>query len=196
MALRMANKPAQQGYEIRIITRTGELRTVVIQAKNIIYDNEPAILSVLNDTTDQRRSEIIQDAVYKISEATQMADDLPELYRSIHQIISGLMRTENFYIALFDQVSGMLSFPYFVDEFDDAPQTRGLKKGLTEYVLRTGIPLLATPEILRELEKQGEIELIGAPSIDWLGVPLKIREKTIGVLVVQTYSPGLRYGHG
>ena len=196
MAMRLANKQAAQGYEIRIATRKGEWRTVVIQAKKIIYDNEPAILSVLSDITDKRRSEIIQDAVYKISEATQLADNLPELYRSIHQIISGLMCTENFYIALFDQDSGMLSFPYFVDEFDDAPQTRGLKNGLTEYVLRTGIPLLATPEILSELEKAGEIELIGTPSIDWLGVPLKIREKTIGVLVAQTYSPGLRYGQG
>ncbi|TFG80680.1 MAG: hybrid sensor histidine kinase/response regulator [Chrysiogenales bacterium] len=196
MALRLANKQAAQGYEIRIATRNGEWRTVVIQAKKIIYDNEPAILSVLSDITDKRRSEIIQDAVYKISEATQLADNLPELYRSIHHIISGLMCTENFYIALFERDSGMLSFPYFVDEFDDAPQTRGLKKGLTEYVLRTGIPLLATPEILSELEKKGEIELIGAPSIDWLGVPLKIREKTIGVLVAQTYSPGLRYGPG
>ncbi|MBE0664253.1 MAG: PAS domain S-box protein, partial [Candidatus Aminicenantes bacterium] len=196
MALRLDNKQAAQGYEIRIATRNGEWRTVVIQAKKIIYDNEPAILSVLSDITDKRRSEIIQDAVYKISEATQLADNLPELYRSIHHIISGLMCTENFYIALFERDSGMLSFPYFVDEFDDAPQTRGLKKGLTEYVLRTGIPLLATPEILSELEKKGEIELIGAPSIDWLGVPLKIREKTIGVLVAQTYSPGLRYGPG
>lgn len=194
LALRQADKQAAQGYEARIATRKGEWRTVVIQAKKIVYDNDPAFLSVLSDITEKRRSEIIQAAVYKISEATQMADDLPALYRSIHQVISGLMHTENFYIALFDQDSGMLSFPYFVDDFDAAPQTRGLKKGLTEHVLRTGLPLLATPEILRELEKQGEIELIGAPSIDWLGVPLKIREKTIGVLVVQTYSPGLRYG--
>ena len=44
-------------------------------------------------------------------------------------------------------------------------------------MLRTGIPLLATPEILAELERQGEIELIGAPAIDWLGVPLKIKGK-------------------
>ncbi len=194
MVQRPANRQAAQGYETRIATRKGEWRTVVVQAKNIIYDNEPAVLSVLSDITDKRRSERIQDTVYKISEAAQMADDLPELYRSIHQIISGLMCTENFYIALFDQDSGMLSFPYFVDEFDAPPQTRGLKKGLTEYVLRTGVPLLASPEILSELEEQGEIELIGAPSIDWLGVPLKIREKTIGVLVVQTYSHGLRYG--
>jgi PAS domain S-box-containing protein len=194
MGLRLANKHAAQGYEVRTATRNGEFRTVVIQAKSIVYDNEPAILAVLSDITDKRRSEKIRDVVYKISEAAQMADDLPELYRSIHQVISGLMCTENFYIALFDQECRLLSFPYFVDEFDPPPATRGLEKGLTEYVLRTGIPLLATPEILSDLENQGEIELIGAPSIDWLGVPLKIREKTIGVLVVQTYSPGLRYG--
>jgi PAS domain S-box-containing protein len=194
MALRLANKDAAQGYVARIATRKGEWRTVIIQGKNIIYDDEPAILSLLSDITEKRHSEKIRDAVYEISEATQMAESLPELYRSIHQIISGLMRTENFYIALFDQASQLLSFPYFVDEFDPAPATRGLEKGLTEYVLRSGMPLLATPEILNELEKQSEIELIGAPSIDWLGVPLKIREKTIGVLVVQTYSPGLRYG--
>jgi two-component system cell cycle sensor histidine kinase/response regulator CckA len=194
MALRLADKQAAQGYEVRVASRNGEWRTVVIQAKSIVYDNEPAFLSVLIDITEKRRSEKIQDAIYKISEAVHMSDDLPELYCAIHQVISGLMPAGNFYIALFDKDSGMLSFPYFVDEFDAAPHTRGLKKGLTEYVLRRGIPLLATPEILSELEKQDEIELIGAPSIDWLGVPLKIKEKTIGVLVVQTYSPGLRYG--
>jgi two-component system cell cycle sensor histidine kinase/response regulator CckA len=195
MARRLADKEAAQGYEARVASLNGEWRTVIIQAKNIVFDNELAFLVVLTDITEKRRSEKIQDAIYKISEAVHMSYDLPELYRAIHQVISMLMPAGNFYIALYDQDSGMLSFPYFVDEFDAAPQTRDLKKGLTEYILRTGMPLLATPEILSELEKQGEIELIGAPSIDWLGVPLKIREKTIGVLVVQTYSPGLRYGH-
>jgi two-component system cell cycle sensor histidine kinase/response regulator CckA len=194
MALRLANKQSPQGYEVRVAGKGGEWRTVMVQAKNIVYDNEPAILVVLNDITEKRHSEKIQEAVYRISEATQMADSLPELYRSIHQIVSGLMCAQYFYIALFDRTSQLLSFPYFVDEFDSPPATRGLEKGLTEYVLRTGIPLLATPDIISNLEQKGEIELIGTPSIDWLGVPLKIREKTIGVLVVQTYSPGVRYG--
>jgi two-component sensor histidine kinase len=44
-----------------------------------------------------------------------------------------------------------------------------------------------------ELERSGEVESIGAPSIDWLGVPLKVRDKTIGVMVVQTYTEGVRY---
>ena len=194
IALRMANKEAAQGYEVRIATPKGELRTAVIWARNIVYEGEPAILSVLIDVTEKKHAEKIQGAVYKISEAAQAADDLPELIRSIHRIISGLMRAENFYVALFDEANRQLSFPYFVDEFDPPPAPKTLGKGLTEYVLRSGAPLLATPAILKELEEKGEIELIGAPSIDWLGVPLKSRDKTIGVLVVQTYTPGLHYG--
>jgi PAS domain S-box-containing protein len=45
-----------------------------------------------------------------------------------------------------------------------------------------------------ELERRGQVELIGAPSIDWVGVPLKIGDRPIGVLVAQTYAPGVRYG--
>jgi len=60
--------------------------------------------------------------------------------------------------------------------------------------LRTGRLLLASPEVFAELIKQGEVESVGAPSIDWLGVPLNIDGRTIGVLVVQTYTEGVRYG--
>src|SRR3989449_4260252 len=44
------------------------------------------------------------------------------------------------------------------------------------------------------MERRGEVELIGAPSLDWVGVPLKLGEKTIGVLAAQTYTEGVRYG--
>jgi PAS domain S-box-containing protein len=86
-----------------------------------------------------------------------------------------------------------LSFPYFVDEFDTPPEPQPLGRGLTEYVLRTGQPLLASPEVFAELERRGEVESVGPASIDWLGVPLNINGDTMGVLVVQTYTEGLRY---
>ena len=40
---------------------------------------------------------------------------------------------------------------------------------------------------------RGEVDLFGAPSADWLGVPLKIRGETVGVLAVQSYVPTSRY---
>ncbi|HEU5261858.1 MAG TPA: PAS domain S-box protein [Gemmatimonadales bacterium] len=146
------------------------------------------------DVTERKRAEQIQLATYRISEAVHAARNLQALFHAIHEIVGELMSAKNFYIALYDPATALLSFPYFVDEYDSDFRSKKLGKGLTEYVLRTGQPLLATPEIHEELEQRGEVELIGAPSIDWLGVPLKAGDRTIGVLVAQTYTPGVRYG--
>ena len=68
------------------------------------------------------------------------------------------------------------------------------RTGLTAYVLRTGKSLLCTQAVHDELERQGEVKLLGVPSAIWLGVPLIIEGKTIGVMVVQHYSDPNAYG--
>src|SRR2546423_1443060 len=145
------------------------------------------------DVTDAKRAEEIQLATYRISEAAHAARTLQELFGAIHRIVGELMPAKNFYIALYDAANDHLTFPYHVDEYDSDFPSKKPGKGLTEYVLRTGQPLLVTPEVHAELERRGEVELIGPASIDWVGVPLKIGDRTIGVLVAQTYTPGVRY---
>src|SRR5216117_3157066 len=136
----------------------------------------------------------LQTATYRISEAAHAAEDLAQLFRAVHDIISELMPAKNLYIALYDAHAGLLSFPYWVDEHDPPPARHKLERGLTEYVLRTGQPLLATPQVHEELSRRGEADLVGAPSLDWIGVPLKAHDRTIGVLVAQTYTEGIRFG--
>jgi len=152
------------------------------------------IVAYALEASESKRREKVNTSVFKISAAANSSRNLSELFRPIHQIISDLMPAKNFYIALYDSLQDVLSFPYFVDEFDGPPEPKGLGKGLTEYVMRTAKPLLASPEVFADLEMQGEVETIGAPSIDWLGVPLIIDGIAIGVLVVQTYTEGVRYG--
>ena len=145
------------------------------------------------DITEQKRAEELNAALYAIAARSQ-AEDLQQFFAAIHNIVGQLMNARNFYIALYDPQSQLLSFPYFVDEQDPTPDPKPLGRGLTEYVLRTGEPLLATPAVFDELVRRGEVDLIGAPSLDWLGVPLKGGANCIGVLVVQTYSESTRYG--
>src|SRR5437773_192465 len=145
------------------------------------------------DVTEAKRAEQIQLATYRISEAAHAARTLQELFGAIHGIVEGLMPAKNFYITLYDAADDHLTFPYHVDEYDTDFPAKKPGKGLTEYVLRTGQPLLVTPEVQAELERRGEVELIGPPSIDWVGVPLKIGDRTTGVPVAQTYAPGVRY---
>ena len=140
-----------------------------------------------------RKSEILQSALYQISEKASQAEDLDGLYKAIHGIISSLLYARNFYIALIDNSERMLSFPYFLDEVDPPPKPKKLGRGLTEYVLKTGQPLLASDQQVLQMAKDGSIELIGAPSCEWLGVPLKRGERTFGVLVIQSYQEDFHY---
>jgi signal transduction histidine kinase len=64
---------------------------------------------------------------------------------------------------------------------------------MTEYVLFSGKPLLARPSILNRLITRKKVELIGPKPIDWMGVPLKHDNITFGVLVIQSYTKGIRY---
>jgi len=64
---------------------------------------------------------------------------------------------------------------------------------LTEYVLRTGDSILVDKMKDNELIKKGETKLIGEQSEIWLGVPLKIQDKVIGVLVLQDYEDASTY---
>lgn len=151
------------------------------------------VFGVALDITERVRAERVQAALYRISQAAATAAGLPDLFRSVHQIVGQLMPAKNFYIALHDPDVNTLSFPYFVDEKEDPPGPQPVGRGMTEYVLRTGQTLLASPEVFQQLLQVGEIEQVGPPAIDWLGVPLRARERVFGVLVVQSYTEGVRY---
>ncbi|MGQ9577192.1 MAG: histidine kinase dimerization/phosphoacceptor domain -containing protein [Candidatus Aminicenantales bacterium] len=132
-------------------------------------------------------------SLIQIGEAAGKAQSLEAFLEVIHNIISELVPAYNFYLALYDPQKKEVSFPYFVDEKDPRPQPRSLRRGLTEYVLSTGRPLLATREDIEELSRKGEIELIGTIPHVWLGVPLKISERTIGVMALQSYDERVTY---
>jgi diguanylate cyclase (GGDEF)-like protein/PAS domain S-box-containing protein len=151
-------------------------------------------LVVIQDVSERKRAEQVQSAVYLISQMAHTTTNLPDLYSAIHSIIGELIHARNFYIAIRETDDTSLVFPYFVDEYDSNPGRIPAGRGLTDYVLRTAAPLLATPEIYQRLEAEGEVITMGSPSVDWLGVPLLSRGgQAFGVLVVQTYIEGVRY---
>jgi PAS domain S-box-containing protein len=174
--------------EFRIITKTGEEHWIDISTAKIKYNNQQATIGTAFDITDQKRGEVLQDAVYSITKAADNSNSLEELFSAVHSIISKVMKVANFYIALYDSESNLLSFPYFVDEVDVQPGPSTPGKGLTEYVLRTGKSYLIDLAVHDELCRLGEIELVGVPSPIWLGVPLIVASKVIGAMVVQHYS--------
>jgi PAS domain S-box-containing protein len=181
--------------EYRLRAKDGKIHWVFDSAV-MLRDEQGVIqgsIGLYRDITEAKRTEQVQQAIYRISQAVVTTGSLDELYHSIHQTLGELMPVENFYIALYDPIEDLLSFPYFVDLYDQPPPPAKPEHGLTEYVMRTKKPLWAPEAIFRELVANGEVKAVGSDSIDWIGVPLKVEERVTGVMVAQSYTDGVLY---
>jgi two-component system, cell cycle sensor histidine kinase and response regulator CckA len=188
------NTQSKISLETRRQRKDGSLVEVLLSTSPVMLKGQRVgAYASYRDISEQKRAEELNAALYAIAARSQSAEDLQQFFAAIHNIVGQLMNARNFYISLYDPQSQLLSFPYFVDEEDPTPAPKPLGRGLTEYVLRSGEPLLATPPVFESLIRSGEVELIGAPSVDWLGVPLKSGTTCIGVLVVQSYSEKTRF---
>jgi len=170
-----------------IIDSEVSLKLFRLEGKNLIQAS-------IRDITERKRFEKVQSALYKISEAVNTTEDMQTLYATIHEVIKSLMPANNFYIALYDEEEDIISFPYFVDEYDLPPEPRKPGRGLTEYVLRSGLDMIVTGEQDLALRAKGEVDLVGEPSAVWVGVSLKHEGKVRGVMAVQDYHNQNAYG--
>jgi diguanylate cyclase (GGDEF)-like protein len=168
----LARREAVEEMERRVAERTVALRQEVIE---------------------RERGERLQAALFRIAEVSNSNESIDRFYSTIHGIVGELLEARNFYIALLTQDGERLEFPFSVDEHHAHFESRKLARGLSEYVLRTGKPLLLYDDKFDELVASGEVELFGAKSTCWLGVPLTIGGKAIGLIAVQSYAPDYLY---
>src|SRR5688572_29090080 len=177
-----------RGFEAEFRTKTGNVASILVNADIIELGGRKCILTVGVDVTERHRREKIQAATYEISQAVLGSNDLLTLLGKVHRIIGGLVPAKNFYVALLSADRSTLSFPYFVDEKTPQPKPRPPRNGLTEFVIETRQPLLAGhEEIVGRLKLHGNYSPQGNPSAQWLGAPLIVDGRCIGVITVQDY---------
>ena len=174
----LERKQAHAELERRVAERTDALR----DANRVLRQQ----------VEERKRGERLQAALFRIAELTN-APGVEGFYAAMHRVIGSLLYARNFYIALLSEDQSQLTFAYSVDEFDRFRAPRRLGRGLTEYVLRTGRPLLADRAEIERLNACGEVLSSGARALCWLGVPLNCDDQPVGVLALQSYSEEQRY---
>ncbi len=123
---------------------------------------------------------------------------MEQVVEGVFRAVSRLMDTTNFYIALYDEVKQELFFCLDVTEgqrVERGDRTyRKLSGGLTEYVIQTQAPLLLEDGNMDRMVEQG-VRILGVSGAkSWLGVPLMIGDKVIGVMTVQSYTTPNLFG--
>ncbi len=144
------------------------------------------------------RSEVLQRALFAISDLAGSTLDMSEMLERIHGIVGTLMYAANFFIVRHDPERQTLRFLYFSDVVDaDNPIGEDMPLAasegtLTWHLLVTGKPIMGSMEQIQAL-LPGTFRRKGPISRDWLGVPMLSEGQVRGALVVQSYEEGIRY---
>ena len=145
---------------------------------------------------ERKRAEKLQSALFRITDLAITSESLEHFYADVHAVVDELIDARNFYIALLGDNKQTLQFPYTIDERDPMRKSRRIGNGLTEFVIETGKPLLADREVISGLSDGGKVVQHGPPAYSWLGVPLFQGDEVLGAVVVQSYTPEVRFtGH-
>jgi PAS domain S-box-containing protein len=187
----------QRGEQLTLETqrrhRDGTLFDVSLStAPLIINGRNAAYYFVYRNISDRKRAETLNAALFSVAEKASATEDLQQFFAAVHNIVDELMPARNFSIAIHDPESQLLSFPYSLDEQEPPPAPARAARGLVEHVLRTGEPLLCTPQLARQMLQRGEIEVTAPPPPFWLGVPLRANHHVFGALILKSYSENVR----
>jgi len=173
-----------------------EVKGKVLQVSTSLPRKEfSGITGIIRDITEQKKTEKTKNIIYEISKAVNTTADLDELFEFIHKSLNNLVNTKNFYIALYDESTDILSFPYFIDEKDksfEPVKVRGSRSNC-EYVIKTKKSFFRTQDVYKKMIESGELIQRGSKSKIWMGVPLKIKKRVIGLMVLHSYTDPYLY---
>jgi PAS domain S-box-containing protein len=175
--------------EFKMKHKDGHWVNILSRAEAIFNEDGKAvrIVGTHTDITDQKRVEQTQNVIFNISSSIITSKNLEELIVNIQHELGKIVDTSNFYLAFYNEETGMLKAPYVSDKKDKNSEWPA-KKSITGIVVREGKGLLFKRKDLEEIITSGKAELIGTISACWLGVPLFVNDKVFGAFAIQSYT--------
>ncbi len=124
--------------------------------------------------------------------------ELDTLLETIYDEIGQLVDNSNFYLALYDSETNMISFPLM---FDDGKPTknppRQFSNCMAEYVIRSGSPLHLSYKASETAQKKLKIDplpnIIENPIRSYLGVPILVDGNVMGVMALRDRQADYAY---
>ena len=130
-----------------------------------------ALQALRMENEERKHAALLQQAVYSIAEAAHTAQSLQDLYAQIQNHVSQVMDVGNFSIALYNEKTARLDFVFVIAESNQP--TAHPNYELTGQVFLHGRSLLYQPG-----------STLHSCAV-WLGVPLVVAGKVIGVMALE-----------
>jgi diguanylate cyclase (GGDEF)-like protein/PAS domain S-box-containing protein len=178
-----------QSYEPNVYS-PDDLRLIEIIANQASIAIQNARLFTETSRHADQMSSLYRFAL-TITEGLEMPRVLQTLYDQCRQIA----KADIFYIGLYDQKTGVLSVPLFLEAehiVEMKPRNLNTTGGMAGYVIESRQTLHIPDALDPALSKDLPIMRVGGiPSRTYLGIPLIVRDEVIGLISIQSYQPNV-----
>jgi GAF domain-containing protein/DNA-binding response OmpR family regulator len=145
----------------------------------------------LFEETRQRAAELA--VVNNVGQAIAEQLELDALIQRLGDQLREVFTADIVYVALHDEPTDVIEFPYYSENGVLGRERPALQfgQGVTSRILQSREPLLLNRA--GAFEELG-IEIVGTPAQSYLGVPILVEGRAIGVISVQSTQQGGRFG--
>ncbi len=201
---KLDNQDVATVYELDILSKNNRRITLEMSTRLIYRDGKPlGVQGIGRDITERKRAEAeLMRRNHELGALNQISHELSklgepcEIANLIHSMIGTVIDNRNLYVALYDEQQDEVSFPaYTINGQPYHSPTRKFGFGLTEHVIRTKGQLYIERDLDSELLKLG-LQLSGRSAQCWLGVPMMVGQKVVGVITTQDYEKPAAYDEG
>ena len=188
----LLNSNKGEALDISFELLTKDLKKVIVKG-NVglkFKDGKPqSTRGILRNITKEEWENSLQRTYNNIAKIVTETITPEETYENIRRELGKIINTDIFIISyLIDNET--ISFPYYFEGKKGIINKKDRKKGkdINEYFLTKNKPHLLKRKELDEIIDKGKYQLLGTKCVSFIGVPLKIKNKTVGVLSVQSYK--------
>ena len=168
--------------DMRLLTTLANSMSVALENARL-FDETQRLLK----ETEQRAAELA--TVNTVTNALAGELNLEALIELTGEQIRATFRADIAYVALLDEKSQTVNFPY---TFGEDLRALNYGDGITSRIIRTGKPILINEELDRQArELSGRV--IGRRSLSYLGVPIFVGGRSVGVVSVQSATAEGRF---
>lgn len=149
-----------------------------VQLANIVLEQAAAIKQV-------EALSVASESATEMSQSLAASGNLEDIFSILHEQVRQTIGDYSLMIALYDETTNSIRIPYVHGEEEvKSIEALPLGEGLTSTLIRTKQPLMLEKDIEKQAEALGE-KTLGKPAKSWLGVPLLVKDKAIGSIILK-----------
>ena len=188
-----------KGHSISFELKTKKGEKIIVEGGVSLKfkDGKPeSTRSILRNVTGEIWEKTKKTVYNNIAKIITEKTNPEETYEAIRKELGKIINTDVFIISYLLE-DNTLTFPYYFEGKKGRIEKDNRKKGngINEYFLKQKKPKLLQRKELDEIIGGGSYQLLGKKCLSFIGVPLKIKNKTVGVLSVQSYTSENDYDH-